>query len=76
MSEKETMPSRLDKGAAEQRAASGLHVDIVPGTDVMRDVDDIHFNHGPKSHEVYVWSIRCHSRLPLSRSSLQVLTHT
>ena len=46
------MPSCLDEGALEQRAANELHVDIVPGTDVMRDVDDIHFSHGPRSHEV------------------------
>jgi hypothetical protein len=44
----------MDEVILEQRAAMGLRVDIFPGTDVMRDVDDIHFAHGPKTHEVYV----------------------
>jgi hypothetical protein len=54
MSGKETTLARMDEAILEQRAATELHVDILPGTDVMRDVDDIHFTHGPKSHEVYV----------------------
>ena len=54
MSEKDTMPARLDEAALEKQAAIELHVDICPGTEVMRDVDDIHFSHGPKSREVYV----------------------
>lgn len=57
MSGKETTPARMDEAFLKQRAAVELHVDIFPGTDVMRDVDDIHFTHGPKSHEVYMWSI-------------------
>jgi hypothetical protein len=44
----------MDEAVLEERAAHELHVDIFPGTDVMRDVDDIRFTHGPKSHEVYV----------------------
>ena len=57
MSGKETTLVHMDEAFLEQRAAMELHVDIFPGTDVMRDVDDIHFAHGPKSHEVYVRSI-------------------
>ena len=57
MSGKETTLADMDEAFLEQRAAMELHVDIFPGTDVMRDVDDIHFSHGPKSHEVYVRSI-------------------
>jgi hypothetical protein len=52
MSETGTSPARLDEAILEERAAKELHVEIFPGTDVMRDVDDIHFTHGPKSHEV------------------------
>ena len=54
MSGTETTLAHMDEAFLEQRAAMELHVDIFPGTDVMRDVDDIHFTHGPKSHEVYV----------------------
>ena len=54
MSREETTLAHMDEAFLEQRAAMELHVDIFPGTDVMRDVDDIHFTHGPKSHEVYV----------------------
>jgi hypothetical protein len=31
--------------AAGLRAAELLHVDIVPGTEIMRDVGEIHFTH-------------------------------
>ena len=31
--------------ALDQRAAAALHVDIIPGTEVMRDVEDVHFTH-------------------------------
>ena len=48
------MPPRLTEAALDERAARELHVDIYPGTDVTRDVEEIHFTHGPKSHEVYV----------------------
>lgn len=54
MSEKRNPSAHLEEAILEERAALELHVDIFPGTDVMRDVDDIHFTHGPKSHEVYV----------------------
>jgi hypothetical protein len=53
MSGRETTLTYMDEAILEQRAATKLHVDIFPGTDVMRDVDDIHFIHGPKSHDVY-----------------------
>ncbi len=33
----------------EQQAAATLHVDIIPGTEIMRDVDDIHFTHAKGS---------------------------
>lgn len=66
MSEKRNPSAHLDEAILEERAALELHVDIFPGTDVMRDVDDIHFTHGPKSHEVYVstFSISICSLLP------------
>jgi hypothetical protein len=54
MSGKAYPPARMDESVLEEHAAHELHVEIFPGTDVMRDVDDIHFTHGPKSHEVYV----------------------
>lgn len=54
MSGKETTPTHMNETFLEQRAAVELHVEIFPGMDVMRDVDDIHFTDGPKSHEVYV----------------------
>lgn len=41
----------------EQIASSNLHVELIPGTHIMRDVDDVHFIHGPKSGEVYVYDI-------------------
>ena len=47
------MPASPDEAALEERAAREMHVELFPGTDVMRDVDDIHFSHGPKSHQVY-----------------------
>ena len=38
----------MDEAILEDHAANQLHIDIFPGTDVMRDVDDIHF---PWAHE-------------------------
>lgn len=29
----------------DQRAADALHMEIIPGTEVMRDVEDVHFAH-------------------------------
>lgn len=31
--------------ARDARAAEALHVEILPGTEVMRDIDDVHFTH-------------------------------
>lgn len=38
----------------EQTVARELHVELIPGTEIMRDVGDVHFVHGPKSGAVYV----------------------
>jgi len=32
-------------GGLDARAADALHVEILPGTEVMRDVEDVHFTH-------------------------------
>ena len=42
--------------ALDQRAAAQLDVEIIPGTEVMRDVDDVHFAHagGSESGSVLV----------------------
>jgi hypothetical protein len=37
--------SPRDEAALERAAADALHVDLVPGTEIMRDVEDIHFSH-------------------------------
>jgi hypothetical protein len=66
MSEKRNPPAHMDEAILEERAALELHVEIFPGTDVMRDVDEIHFTHGSKSHEVYVSPFPSQS-IPYSR---------
>jgi hypothetical protein len=33
----------------EQQAAQELHVEIIPGTEIMRDVGSIHFTHAKGS---------------------------
>jgi hypothetical protein len=42
--------------ASELRAAALLHVDIVPGTEIMRDVGDVHFTHAYGN--VYVFPLK------------------
>ncbi|KKY29194.1 putative mfs transporter [Phaeomoniella chlamydospora] len=39
---------------AEQVLAEELHTELIPGTEVMRDVGDVHFVHGPKSGAVLI----------------------
>ena len=42
--------------ALDQRAAAQLDVEIIPGTEVMKDVGDVHFAHagGSDKGSVYV----------------------
>lgn len=37
--------SLADVAALERAAADALHVDLVPGTEIMRDVGEIQFSH-------------------------------
>ena len=48
-----TMPA-TNSDLLERQAAEALHVEIIPGTEVMRDVEDIHFTHAKGSEIVYV----------------------
>jgi len=41
-----------DEYALEQQAAAALHVQIIPGTEIMRDVENIHFTHAQGSEQV------------------------
>lgn len=43
--------------ALDQKAAAELDVDIIPGTEVMRDTSDVHFAHagGKEQGSVYVY---------------------
>lgn len=43
-------------GDLQHYAAEILHMEIVPGTEVMRDVDNVHFAHGGVQDTVYVFS--------------------
>ena len=36
----------------DEIAFDELHVEHIPGTEIMRDVKGVQFVHGPKSHEV------------------------
>ena len=49
-------PEALDQKAAEQ-----LNVDLIPGTEIMSDVGDVHFAHagGAANGSVYVDTYRC-----------------
>ena len=38
----------------ERQAAEALHIEIIPGTEVMRDVEDIHFTHAKGSDVVLI----------------------
>jgi hypothetical protein len=46
-----------DEAALERAAADALHVDLIPGTEIMRDVEDIHFSHLQGSNIVLVVSL-------------------
>ena len=46
------MAPRPDEDVLERQAAEALHVDIFPGTEVMRDVGDIHFTHSEGSKDI------------------------
>lgn len=35
----------VDEDVLEQQAADYLHVELIPGTEIMRDTGDIHFTH-------------------------------
>jgi hypothetical protein len=48
--------SPRDEDALERAAADALHVDLVPGTEIMRDVEDIHFSHLQDSNIMLVVS--------------------
>lgn len=51
------MAEQVTHDASDQRAAEALHVEIIPGTEVMRDVGDVHFTHARGSDgAVYVLS--------------------
>ncbi|KAB5513219.1 major facilitator superfamily domain-containing protein, partial [Coniochaeta sp. 2T2.1] len=53
-----------------QEAFDELHVEHIPGTEVMRDVGKIHLVHGPKSHEVLIPVPSDDPRDPLNWSPL------
>lgn len=44
-----------DEVMLEAQAAGALHVDLIPGTEIMRDVEGIHFTHLQGTETVYVW---------------------
>jgi hypothetical protein len=49
------MTAHQNEYILEREAAEALHVEILPGTDVMRDVGAIHFTHAAGSEDtVYV----------------------
>lgn len=50
----------------DQRAAEALHVEIIPGTEVMRDVEDVHFAHARGSDGAVYVSTNVHSALSLT----------
>lgn len=55
----------------EKTVFEKLHVEHIPGTEIMRDVGEVEFIHGPKSHQVQVPQF---SFLPLDHCIMDQLT--
>lgn len=44
--------ARPDEDVLEQQAAEMLHVELLPGTEIMRDMGDIHFTHARGAEDI------------------------
>ena len=61
--------------ALDQRVAAALHIDIIPGTEVMRDMADVHYLHA-RGSDGAVYAHLGQSDRTVSLTFLSVLCHT
>lgn len=60
----------------EQRAANAIGIEMIPGTEIMRDVDGAHFAHVKGSHgAVYVFTCSSSFRDPKRADTIRLIPH-